>query len=206
MRRAKNGAVYRACAVPEGDKKPKKQVRGNPVPEGKRKLPVRKAYPDRPSAPTQAPNRPKVKLKVVEKKKEEPKPAPKKKKLKVVEKKKEEPKKLPAKVQEEIKTRPKARIKLYKGQLLKDAFNKVPNPNKVPYNDRVMNYLLREQNELKKKKAEDRKEPQKDQIVTATELKDIIKKTLVRYKDEAEKEKKRGKKPANQKRLNRFGF
>jgi hypothetical protein len=42
--------------------------------------------------------------------------------------------------------------------------------------------------------------------VTATELKDIIKKTLVRYKDEAEKEKKRGKKPANQKRLNRFGF
>jgi hypothetical protein len=69
-----------------------------------------------------------------------------------------------------------------------------------------MNYLLREQNELKKKKAEDRKEPQKDQIVTATELKDIIKKTLVRYKDEAEKEKKRGKKPANQKRLNRFGF
>lgn len=199
MRRAKNGAVYRACAVPEKDKKPKKQVRGNPIPEGKRKLPVKKAYPDRPSAPTQAPNRPKVKLKVVPKaeKKEAspPKPAPKKKKLKVVEKKKEEPKKLPAKVQEGIKSKGgKARIKLYKGGMLKEAFNRVANPNKVPYNDRVMNYLLTEQGRLKKKKAEDRNEPLKDQIVTTTELKDIIKKTLVRYKDEAKAEAKRGKK------------
>tara|TARA_S200002703_G_C3718326_1_gene220666 strand:+ start:158 stop:808 length:651 start_codon:yes stop_codon:yes gene_type:complete len=204
MRRAKNGAVYRACAVPEKDKKPKKQVRGNPIPEGKRKLPVKKAYPDRPSAPTQAPNRPKVKLKVVEKKKEAspPKPAPKKKKLKVVEKKKEEPKKLPAKVQEQIKKGP-AKIKLYKNKLLKTQFDRVANPNKVPYNDRVVNYLMTQQGQLKARKAKEKGEAQKDQFITPTEMKEIVKKTLVRYKDEAKAEKRRGEKPTTSRF---FGF
>jgi len=112
MRRAKNGAVYRACAVPEKNKKPKKQVRGNPIPEDKRKLPVKKAYPSRPPAKTQAPNG-KVKLNIVPKAKKE---EPKKKKLKIVpkaEKKKEEPKakkvKLVVKKKEEPK-KPKLKI------------------------------------------------------------------------------------------------
>jgi len=44
MRTAKNGKPYRACAVPEGDKKPKKQVRGKPRPESERTLPYVSAY------------------------------------------------------------------------------------------------------------------------------------------------------------------
>lgn len=47
MNRAKNGAVYRACATPEKKKQPKKQVRNNPRPEGKRKVPYVVAYPER---------------------------------------------------------------------------------------------------------------------------------------------------------------
>jgi hypothetical protein len=49
MGRAKNGAIYRACATPAGDKKPKKQVRGKPRVGGKG---GEKAYPDgKPKAP-----------------------------------------------------------------------------------------------------------------------------------------------------------
>lgn len=47
MNRAKNGAIYRACATPEKKKQPKKQVRNNPRPEGKRKVPYKVAYPER---------------------------------------------------------------------------------------------------------------------------------------------------------------
>tara|TARA_R110000787_G_scaffold132356_2_gene244544 strand:+ start:359 stop:715 length:357 start_codon:yes stop_codon:yes gene_type:complete len=44
MRTAKNGKPYRACAVPEKKKKPKKQVRGKPRPESERKVPYLSAY------------------------------------------------------------------------------------------------------------------------------------------------------------------
>ena len=47
-----NGKVYRACATPAGDKKPKKQVRGKPRVGGKG---GEKAYPDgKPKAPKKA--------------------------------------------------------------------------------------------------------------------------------------------------------
>ncbi len=45
MRKAKNGATYKTCAVPEKDKQPKKQVRGKPRGEP-RKKPVMNAYAD----------------------------------------------------------------------------------------------------------------------------------------------------------------
>jgi len=44
MRTAKNGKPYRACAVPEKKKAPKKQVRDKPRPESERKLPYVSAY------------------------------------------------------------------------------------------------------------------------------------------------------------------
>ncbi len=45
IRTAKNGKPYRACVVPEKNKQPKKQVRGKPRPETKRKQPRQVAYP-----------------------------------------------------------------------------------------------------------------------------------------------------------------
>lgn len=47
MRKAKNGATYRACAEPEGDKKPKKQLRDKPKPMDKRTEKYKVAYPER---------------------------------------------------------------------------------------------------------------------------------------------------------------
>jgi len=44
MRVAKNGKPYRACAVPEKEKQPKREVRDNPRPEHKRKKPYLVAY------------------------------------------------------------------------------------------------------------------------------------------------------------------
>tara|TARA_R110002153_G_scaffold274315_1_gene448473 strand:- start:14848 stop:15465 length:618 start_codon:yes stop_codon:yes gene_type:complete len=43
MRKAKNGATYKTCVKPEGDKKPKTQVRDNPRVRN-RKQPIVKAY------------------------------------------------------------------------------------------------------------------------------------------------------------------
>ncbi len=45
MLKAKNGATYKTCAKPEGDKQPKKQVRGKPRPADKRVKPIVRAYP-----------------------------------------------------------------------------------------------------------------------------------------------------------------
>jgi len=44
MRTARNGATYRACAVPEGNKQPKRQVRANPRPAAERVKPYITAY------------------------------------------------------------------------------------------------------------------------------------------------------------------
>jgi hypothetical protein len=69
-RNAKNGKVYRACAVPEKEKAPKKQIRGKPREEAKRKQPYIVAYPKSKPATSTAPKKKLVK-------KEAPKPAPK---------------------------------------------------------------------------------------------------------------------------------
>lgn len=65
MLRAKNGGMYRTCATPEKDKKPKKQVRGDPKAASKRKLPyitsTGKSLPKRQGPPVAPKPKPKKK-------------------------------------------------------------------------------------------------------------------------------------------------
>jgi len=108
MRTGKNGAVYRTCATPEKNKKPKKQVRGDPKPASERKLPYlttkgkklpksdRVIKDDKPKKPPLPPKSDKVKKrqeeikkkKFIAKKGEKVKPKEEKKQVKIKPKKK----------------------------------------------------------------------------------------------------------------------
>ncbi len=76
MKNAKNGAVYRTCATPSGDKKPKKQVRGKPKPANQRQDKYLVAYPNGRPKPAKKAKKPATKAKPPAKPKAKPKAKP----------------------------------------------------------------------------------------------------------------------------------